>query len=125
MPDDGPIGAILHVDPDAAEAEQPGSDSVPSLVVGDLAAKDARVDRAQPDGGLERLEFPANPTLMGPVQPADPCHEERVRTYISIELTGDGEGVLVVRRLPRHDDMPSLRPNLKPLIHPHGHELQQ
>ena len=64
MPDDGPIGAILHVDPDAAEAEQPGSDSVPSLVVGDLAAKDARVDRAQPDGGLERLEFPSSSFLL-------------------------------------------------------------
>ena len=114
----GAIGVVFHVNPNASEAEQPGNDRVPSLMIGGLTASLAGVDRAQPDGALERFKFPANPTLMGPVQPADTRHEEQVQTPISVELARDGEGVLVVRRLPRHGHMPSLKPR-------HGRELQQ
>jgi hypothetical protein len=46
VPDDGAIGVVLHVDPNPREAEQPGNDRVASLVIGDLAAEDARVNRA-------------------------------------------------------------------------------
>jgi hypothetical protein len=89
------------VDPNPAETEQPGDDRMPSLVVGGLTAKGARVDRTEPDGALERLEFPPDPAPVGAVQPARMRHEEIIRTYISVELTGDGKGVLVVRRLPQ------------------------
>jgi len=89
-------------------------------MIGGLTASLAGVDRAQPDGALERFKFPANPTLMGPVQPADTRHEEQVQTPISVELARDGEGVLVVRRLPC-----PCKPSLKPLVHRHGLEVQQ
>ena len=107
----GAIGVVFHVNPNASEAEQPGNDRVPSLMIGGLTA---------PDGALERFKFPANPTLMGPVQPADTRHEEQVQTPISVELARDGEGVLVVRRLPC-----PCKPSLKPLVHRHGLEVQQ
>ena len=116
----GAIGVVFHVNPNASEAEQPGNDRVPSLMIGGLTASLAGVDRAQPDGALERFKFPANPTLMGPVQPADTRHEEQVQTPISVELARDGEGVLVVRRLPC-----PCNPSLKPLVHRHGLEVQQ
>jgi hypothetical protein len=45
--DDGVMGgAASHVDPNAGEAEQPGDDRVPGLVIGDLTASLAGVDRA-------------------------------------------------------------------------------
>jgi hypothetical protein len=74
---------------------------MPGLMVGDLTAEDAGVDRAQPDRALERLEFPPDPAPVRAVQPAGLRYEKRVWAYINVELAGDGEGVLVIRRPPR------------------------
>jgi hypothetical protein len=50
----GAIGAIVHLDPDAGEAEQISSYRMPGLVIGDLTAGLAGVDRAPVHGGIDQ-----------------------------------------------------------------------
>jgi len=71
---------------------------VAGFVIGDLAARSARVGRAQPDGFLEGFEVGFDPAQLETIRPAHMRHEERTPTYISAEFTGDRELELVVRR---------------------------
>jgi len=113
----GAIGVVFHVNPNASEAEQPGNDRVPSLMIGGLTASLAGVDRAQPDGALERLEFPAEFALMRSVQTSGASHKEGIGTHLDVALACDREGELVVRRSPHR-----IRP--PPILRCHRLEFQ-
>ena len=94
----GAIGAIVHLDPDAGEAEQVSRHRMPGLMIGDLTAGLTGVDRASVDSLFERSKFPPGLAPIGPIQLADMHHEEGIGTHVGVELARDREGVLVIRR---------------------------
>ena len=78
------LAPFVHLDPDAGEAEQVCRHRMPGLMIGDLTAGLASVNRASVDGSIEGLESPPGPAPIGPIQLADVHHEKGIGAHISI-----------------------------------------